>query len=107
VPDSFTMRVLHRCDLGGDAQNVRLNRGGGRLGGQAPRSSAAKPVEEVRQRGDAALIEVLERFDDRVRPPGELRVVLREFAEAHAQPDPRAGVIAGPFRPHSPCTTGS
>ena len=58
-----------------------LRRPGGFLSPEA-RASARSIVEEVRQRGDAALLEYTERFDG-VRP-GSIRVPQEELAQAHA-----------------------
>jgi histidinol dehydrogenase len=89
VPDSFTMRVLRWHDLDDDARDALLSRGAAGLSDQALRSDIAKLVEDVRQRGDPALVEALERFDECVLTADELRVAPHEFTEAHAQLSPR------------------
>jgi histidinol dehydrogenase len=77
------MRVVRWDELEADARARLIERPAGmRMFDPELREGVVAIVEDVHRRGDAAVLEALQRFDGCTVPPGELRVGEAEFAAA-------------------------
>lgn len=89
MPNPAPVRVIgHWGKLTGPDRERALSRGLDKIFDPALRASIASLVEDVRQRGDAAVADALARFDGCQVDPAGLRVTDEEFARARAAVDP-------------------
>ncbi|WP_188190354.1 histidinol dehydrogenase [Nonomuraea sp. SYSU D8015] len=79
------LRLIDWSTAPAEERHRILTRGGGHNGMDGTlQSSIAEIVEDVRKRGDAALVDALARFDRMSLPAERLRVSGEEFAQARA-----------------------
>lgn len=85
MTDLFAMRVLRWSELDGQARDMLIARNAAGLPDAAFRDGIRHLVQDVRDRGDSAVLDALDRFDDCRLTAAELRVSAREFTEARAE----------------------
>jgi histidinol dehydrogenase len=85
VTQAAPVRVVGTwSELGAAARRQLTNRGRDKIFDPALRESIQELVEDVRDRGDAALVDALARFDGVHITPDRIRVTEAEFAAARA-----------------------
>ena len=87
MTDVAVMRTRRWADMSSDARAHLLARGLDAIFDPALRSSIADLIEDVRQRGDAAVSDALARFDGIEVAPNELRVTDDEIEAARVGDD--------------------
>ncbi|HEX6524328.1 MAG TPA: histidinol dehydrogenase [Streptosporangiaceae bacterium] len=93
MADGSPVRVIgHWSKLGKQERAHALSRGLDKIFDPALRTSIVALVEDVRQRGDAALVDALARFDGCEVEAGRLRVTDEEIERARTAVDP--GLLA-------------
>jgi histidinol dehydrogenase len=93
MADGSPVRVIgHWAKLSEQGRDRALSRGLDKIFDPGLRTSIAALVEDVRQRGDAALVDALAKFDGCEVDAGRLRVADEEIEQARAGVDP--GLLA-------------
>jgi len=86
------MRIRRWADMSGDSQDALLSRGLDAIFDPSLRSSIVALIEDVRERGDAAVCDALARFDGIEVSPTGLRVTDDEIDAARVDDDVDAAI---------------